>query len=61
MKEVLKGNYKLPERNSVVPPEKKPENPLEREFEAAAFERLGGSITFVKKSASFIWKGKRDV
>lgn len=61
---VLKGNYKIPEE-----PEKeveKPENSqssLEQEFEAAALKSLGGSITFVKKTGSFIWKGddKKDV
>ena len=60
MKEILKGNYKVRSLETEAVPEKPAESSLEEQFEAAAFEKLGGSITFIKKSASFIWKGKRD-
>lgn len=63
MDEVLKGNYKIPDAKMPKKPEdegdKNSEN-LEKEFEAAATKKLGGSVTFVKKKGSgFTWRGKK--
>ena len=59
MDELLKGNYKV---KTEVPvgdiKEKNEQAALESLFEASALEKLGGSICFVKKSSSFVWKGK---
>lgn len=57
-KELLKGNYpakpvKGAEQKETVDPKS-----LEKEFETSAFEKLGGSIAFVKKSSKFVWKGE---
>ena len=58
MDEMLKGNYRLP-KNVTPRKDGEPEDKtLEKEFEASALQKLGGSIAFVKKSASFVWKGK---
>lgn len=55
MSRYLKGNYPLPgDKGSSS--EENPENPTE-EFERKALERLGGSIAFVLKKNTFIWKG----
>lgn len=55
MSEMLKGNYPLQVR---LPAEgDSAERSLEEQFEASALERLGGSMTFVKKSTNFVWKG----
>lgn len=61
--EILKGNYKIPNLEKKIETENKQPESLEQEFEAAALKSLGGSITFVKKTGSFIWKGedKKDV
>lgn len=68
MDEILKGNYKVPRlENADTPKEEKPVS-LEEEFEAAALKKLGGSITFVRKSGrkpgkrsdSFIWRGENE-
>lgn len=61
MKHMLKGNYNLKGIEKIDALDSKEQTSLEQKFEAAAFEKLGGSITFVKKSASFVWKGKQDV
>lgn len=59
--DILKGNYKIPDpKEKCDDPEDKKEASLEEEFEAAALKKLGGSITFVKKSGSFIWKGEDE-
>ena len=56
--DILKGNYKIPDlEEKFNDPEDKKGASLEEEFEAAALKKLGGSITFVKKSGSFVWKG----
>lgn len=61
MSNLLKGNYPLPEQP------KKHEDPaarggkgggVERQFEAEALQKLGGSIAFIKKSSSFVWSGE---
>lgn len=55
MSDMLKGNYPLDLKLDV---ENQPaEATLEERFEAGALERLGGSMTFVKKSTNFVWKG----
>jgi hypothetical protein len=56
----LKGNYELapadPADVSKVPAVPAAAS-LEEEFERQALQKLGGSIAFIKKSKSFIWKG----
>lgn len=55
MNEMLKGNYTIKPwhraKNAAAAPS------LEALFESSAMEKLGGSMAFVKKSASFTWKG----
>lgn len=60
MKELLKGNYKVSQSEEQSPDKKadNQEKSAQEEFEASAFEKLGGSIAYVKKSSSFVWKGK---
>lgn len=64
MADLLKGNYKAPtiegtKTKDEKTPEQKKEDKLKEEFEAAAFEKLGGSIAFVKKPGSkFVWGSK---
>lgn len=60
MKELLKGNYKVSqsEEQRLGKKADKQERSTQEKFEASAFERLGGSIAYVKKSSSFVWKGK---
>jgi hypothetical protein len=54
----LKGNYDLapadPARDTKATPSAAS---LEEEFERQALQKLGGSIAFIKKSKSFVWKG----
>lgn len=57
MDNLLKGNFQV-KRNVKAEALKSGDGSLESEFEASALEKLGGSIAFVKKSSSFIWKGK---
>lgn len=56
----LKGNYDLAPANPVSATNDAPSPTtasLEEEFERQALQKLGGSIAFIKKSKSFIWKG----
>ena len=57
--DILKGNYQIPglKEKLAQPDTNQDKKSLEEQFEAAALKRLGGSITFVKKSGSFTWKG----
>jgi len=58
--EYLKGNYELSPTNGEkkTPPLAAPSaGTLEEEFERQALQKLGGSIAFIKKSKSFVWKG----
>ena len=55
MNEMLKGNYKVKQQDK--PKEAEAAQSLESLFESSAMEKLGGSMAFVKKSASFTWKG----
>lgn len=57
--DILKGNYKIPKIEKSVEQPEKHQDSLEQEFEAAALKALGGSITYVKKTGSFIWKGDK--
>ena len=55
---LLKGNYSLDRQPSA---DQGAAPTLEDDFERSALQKLGGSIAFVKKSASFVWKGpERD-
>ena len=55
----LKGNYNL--KKNVSGPEtkkdEKPEDSSTKDFEKFAREKLGGSIAFVMKKDTFVWKG----
>jgi hypothetical protein len=55
----LKGNYDLAPApaESGTPPAAPAAASLEEEFERQALQKLGGSIAFIKKSKSFVWKG----
>jgi hypothetical protein len=56
----LKGNYEVKSPAPAVQPAADAAS-LEEEFERNALQKLGGSIAFIKKSASFVWKGpQRD-
>lgn len=58
----LKGNYQTkPVKKEKEEAQKGEEGKgvLETAFEKEALERLGGSIAFVKKSSSFVWKGQK--
>lgn len=57
MDKILKGNYKVPNMEGADTPKEETPVSLEEEFEAAALKKLGGSITFVKKS--FTWRGEK--
>jgi hypothetical protein len=62
MSDMLKGNYKIKDSNkpeSKADLKKQPAS-LEENFESKAMEKLGGSMAFVKKSSSFIWKGDKS-
>jgi hypothetical protein len=55
----LRGNYEL--KSSVKgEADPTPDAKLEEEFERTALQKLGGSIAFIKKSASFVWKGTKS-
>mgnify|MGYP001595295441 CR=1 FL=1 len=56
--DILKGNYKIPDVEQKIEKPEDKQDSLEQEFEAKALKALGGSITFVKKKGSFIWKGE---
>ncbi|GEM_PF-7108000 len=60
--DILKGNYKVTELEKKIQKPEDQDSSIEQEFEAAALKALGGSITYVKKSGSFIWNGdvKKD-
>jgi len=54
----LKGNYDLAPADAVRDTTATPSAAsLEEEFERQALQKLGGSIAFIKKSKSFVWKG----
>lgn len=56
MTEMLKGNYAVP--RPVTAPEPAKES-LTDQMEAAALKKLGGSVTFVKKTESPVWRGEK--
>jgi len=58
MSEYLKGNYKLDPPKPATLPTSAPAA-AEKEFEAQALLKLGGSIAFIKKSSSFVWDGEK--
>lgn len=51
----LQGNYELAKQVGEDAPEEK-QDPV-RTFEDFARERLGGSVAFVMKENTFVWKG----
>ncbi len=60
MSEILKGNFKAKNEPELEEPSVK-EQTLEEVFKAAAYKKLGGSVTFVKGKGkgSFLWKGEK--
>ena len=59
MSEFLKGNYKVTGKIETQEPSKV--EAIEREFYRRAHQRLGGSIAFIMKSKSLLWKGDKKV
>ncbi len=51
----LKGNYRLPKK--VKPKVNKNQPTIEQKFEQESLRKLGGSIAFVMKPKTFVWKG----
>ena len=58
MSDYLKGNYKL-DKPVTAPAAAPASESKEREFEAQALVKLGGSIAFIKKSSAFVWDGDK--
>jgi len=55
MAKFLKGNYRLPKgKNRSVG--RKKVNDLTARFEESALAKLGGSLCFVMKGKTFVWK-----
>lgn len=57
MSKYLKGNYSIPQEEAEGKPAGEPSQKVTQEFERKALERLGGSIAFVLKKNTFVWKG----
>ena len=62
MPDFLKGNYQVPETKGRKGPAKgskkrQEEGELTTKLEEAALSILGGSMAFVMKGNTFIWKG----
>lgn len=55
MAQYLKGNYRLPKK--VKARVNKSQQTIGQKFEQESLSRLGGSIAFVMKSKTFVWKG----
>lgn len=55
MTSYLKGNYRLPKK--VTARAKKSQQTTEQKFEQESLVKMGGSIAFVMKSKTFVWKG----
>ncbi len=62
MDDILKGNYKLPDSESVnrtnTSRKKKPSESLTDKLEQSALANLGGSMCFVMKGKTFLWTGE---
>jgi hypothetical protein len=62
MSKLLRGNYKLAGRTPTAgeesaAPKVEPASDAITEFERRALERLGGSIAFVLKKSTLVWRG----
>jgi hypothetical protein len=58
---LLKGNYKLDDEHNPTSDEQRPaEKLLEQEYYKAAMNKLGGSIAFIMKDKTFLWKGDNN-
>lgn len=54
----LKGNYKLEKEPDPEPgSERSNKDLLELDYYKAAMSKLGGSIAFIMKDKTFLWKG----
>jgi hypothetical protein len=56
MAKLMKGNYQLPKGKTKSRAKKKTKN-LTTKFEETALAKLGGSLCFVMKGDTFVWKG----
>ena len=59
MSEMLKGNYRVEKQVEVQADNKERDASIEALFESSAMEKLGGSMAFVKKSGTFLWKDEK--
>lgn len=57
MSKYLKGNYQV--QKEKAEPVERAEETVTQQFERRALERLGGSIAFVMKKNTFVWRGDR--
>ena len=57
MPKFLKGNYALPKGKKAAGRKRKPPD-LTSKFEESALAKLGGSLCFVMKKNTFVWKGE---
>ncbi len=58
MRKIMKGNYQLP-RGKKGSVSRRPKKDLPDKFEESALAKLGGSLCFVMKKHTFIWKGDK--
>lgn len=56
MANFLKGNYRLPKGKGKLRRRRSRKN-LTEQFEESALAKLGGSLCFVMKGDTFVWKG----
>ncbi len=59
MLKFLRGNYRLPRNRKGSLPVQKPKKDLTDKFEESALAKLGGSLCFVMKKDTFVWKGDK--
>lgn len=58
MARLLKGNYRMP-KSKRKSASAKPKKDLTDKFEGSALAKLGGSLCFVMKKNTFVWKGDK--
>ncbi|MBM3126490.1 MAG: hypothetical protein FJZ87_15710 [Chloroflexi bacterium] len=56
----LKGNYKLAQEVAPSQEEIPADKLLEQEYYKTALSKLGGSIAFIMKEKTFLWKGDEE-
>jgi len=60
MPDFLKGNYQVPDSGKKKPSKKAKSQSLTDQFEESALAKLGGSLCFVMKDATFVWTGDEE-